>query len=76
MKILEIGLLTDENINPAVKNAIRAFGFDVFDVLENNLGGSDGEYLLSIAHQLGRVIVTHDSDFEHLQLPKEILLQE
>lgn len=63
MKLPEFGLLTDENINPIVAAELRAMGFDVFDVCENGLFGSEDTVLLSRARADGRVVVTHDSDF-------------
>lgn len=63
MKLLEIPLLTDENIDPEVVEALRFHGFDVFDVVENGLGGSEDEWLLDLAFQQNRAVVTHDSDY-------------
>ncbi len=63
MKITDLPLLTDENIDPDVTSYLRSQGFDVFDVLENNLMGTDDEQLLELAHSQGRAVLTHDSDF-------------
>ncbi len=70
MKLPEFGLLTDENINPIVAAELRAMGFDVFDVCENGLFGSEDTVLLSRARADGRVVVTHDSDFGTLAVAR------
>lgn len=48
MKLTEIPFLTDENIDPQVVVRLRSEGFDVFDVLENGLTGTDDEQLLGL----------------------------
>lgn len=63
MKFRDCRLLTDENIHTQVVAHLRAVGFDVKDVREENwLGRSDFD-LLAIAVAERRVVVTHDSDF-------------
>ncbi len=63
MKLQQFSLLTDENIHPVVVAELRAIGFDVFDVCEHSLFGTDDPTLLDLARSSGRVVVTHDSDF-------------
>lgn len=63
MKLTEIPLLTDENIDPEVVAALRFHGFDVFDVVENGLGGYEDEWLLDLAYRQNRAVITHDSDY-------------
>ena len=68
MKITELPLLTDENIDPEVVVYLRSEGFDVVDVLESGWAGMDDEQILDIAHDQGRAVVTHDSDFGTLAI--------
>ena len=63
MKLINYGFLTDENINPIIVQALRTRGCDVFDVVEQRLNGNDDAFLLTLATQLNRVVLTHDSDF-------------
>jgi predicted nuclease of predicted toxin-antitoxin system len=68
MKIRDFGLLTDENLDPAVVLWLRQAGFDVFDVCEQGLQGSSDLALLQLAVTQNRLIVTHDSDFGTLAI--------
>ena len=63
MKLVNYAFLTDENINPIIVQALRQRGCDVFDVVEQRLNGNDDAFLLTLATQLNRVVLTHDSDF-------------
>jgi predicted nuclease of predicted toxin-antitoxin system len=63
MKLKELLLLTDENIDPEFLHYLRVQGFDVFDVKENGLSGSMDDVLLALAFDQNRIIVTLDSDF-------------
>ncbi len=66
MKIAEFGLLTDENIDPAVVRFLRAAAFDVADVCEQHWQGRPDADLLASAFAEQRVVVTHDADFGRL----------
>jgi predicted nuclease of predicted toxin-antitoxin system len=63
MMLRDFGLLTDENIDPLTVQFLRELGFDVLDVNEQGWAGHKDSDLLYIAHQQGRVVITHDSDF-------------
>jgi predicted nuclease of predicted toxin-antitoxin system len=63
VKLAEFGLLTDENIDPAVVAWLKQSGFDVFDVCEQGLQGATDVQLLKTAVANHRLIVTHDKDF-------------
>lgn len=63
MKLKELQLLTDENIDPEFLHYLRMHGFDVFDVKANSLSGSMDDVLLALAFEQNRIIVTLDSDF-------------
>lgn len=63
MRLSEIPLLTDENIDPEVVHFLRNQDFDVFDIVGNGLSGYDDEYILDLANRQNRVVLTHDSDF-------------
>lgn len=66
MNLRDFGLLTDENIHPAVSSFLRSEGFDVLDAKEEGLIGTDDSELLRLAWGQQRVVVTHDRDFGEL----------
>lgn len=68
MKLIDFGLLTDENIDEQIVLFLRNQGFQVKDVKEENLIGSDDVTLLRLAMAENRIIVTHDSDFGTLAI--------
>jgi predicted nuclease of predicted toxin-antitoxin system len=68
MRLRDCGLLTDENIDPAVVAGLRQLGLDVWDVCESGWQGRSDVELLRRAFQERRVIVTHDSDFGTLAI--------
>ena len=62
MKLINYTFLTDENINPIIVQSLRERGCDVFDVKEQGLQGNTDTFLLSLATEQNRVVLTHDSD--------------
>lgn len=68
MRIIDFGLLTDENIDAQIVVFLRSQNFDVRDVKEDGLVGSEDTGLLRLAVTENRVVVTHDSDFGTLAL--------
>jgi predicted nuclease of predicted toxin-antitoxin system len=68
VKLRDIPLLTDENIDPDVVTHLRHLGFDVLDVVERGLQGSADLDLMRLATSLGRAVVTHDADFGMLAI--------
>ncbi len=68
MKLRQFPLMTDENVDPDVVAGLRRMGFDVIDVVESHRVGASDVELLRWATSLGRVIVTHDSDFGTLAI--------
>jgi len=63
MKLQELQLFTDENIDTEFLDYLRSKGFNVFDIKENNLSGSMDDVLLALSYEQNRVIITLDSDF-------------
>ena len=63
MKLRELQLFTDENIDTEFLYNLRIQGFDVFDVKESGLSGSMDDVLLALAFEQNRIIITLDSDF-------------
>lgn len=59
----DIKYYLDEHIPRALAEALRRRGVDVVTVQELDLMGATDEEHLANANQLGRVIVTQDSDF-------------
>ncbi|GEM_PF-229568 len=68
MKPLEFPLLADENIHPAVVEALRGRGLDVVTVADVGLVGHGDREVLASAHAGGRAVLTHDSDFGTLAI--------
>ena len=63
MKLLNYAFLTNENINPIIVQSLRERGCDVFDVVEQRLNGNSDSFLLTLATNQNRIVLTHDSDF-------------
>lgn len=59
----------DENVDPALAEALRRRGIDVTTSAESGLNGYSDREQVEFAGTQGRVVVTHDSDF--LRLAKE-----
>ena len=53
----------DENVNPAIAEALRQQGIDVTTTIEAGLRGADDQAHIAYAWHERRVIVTHDDDF-------------
>jgi len=58
--------LTDENIAKHTLWSLRSVGFQVKDVKEENLEGSKDLFLVQLANEDNRIIITLDSDFAKL----------
>ncbi len=67
-----LNLLTDENVSPRVVAFLREKGCDVIDVKEKGWHGADDKFLMSIALQEKRFILTHDRDFGTLAIHEGI----
>jgi predicted nuclease of predicted toxin-antitoxin system len=65
---LDFPLLADENIQPQVVEALRTLGRDVVSCREIGLVSVPDDAILRYAHDHGRVVLTHDSDFGQLAL--------
>jgi predicted nuclease of predicted toxin-antitoxin system len=60
---VSIRFYLDEHINPAITEGLRRRGVDVLTVqADDRLGAADAE-ILSRAAELGRVVVTSDTDY-------------
>ena len=68
MNPLNFPLLADENIHPEVVKELRDQGMDVESVAEAGLLGQGDLTILRYAQRVGRVVLTHDSDFGRLVL--------
>ena len=58
-------LIADEGVDKPVVDALRLSGFDVLYILELNQGARD-EFILSLANQEQRILLTQDKDFGEL----------
>ncbi len=63
MNLRDFALLTDENISPSVVSFLRTNEFDVLDVKESGLIGTNDVDLIRLSFEKERVLVTHDQDF-------------
>ncbi|MDI6654656.1 MAG: DUF5615 family PIN-like protein [Candidatus Hydrothermarchaeota archaeon] len=56
----------DENISHFTKKHLKTLGFDVKDIYDYDLGGSEDEEIVRKAIEEGRVIITLDTDFSNI----------
>lgn len=63
MKLRDFSLFTDQNLHADVVAFLRSEGFDVCDVNESGWAGETDTILFHRAANMGRAVVTHDSDF-------------
>lgn len=68
MKALGYPLLTDENVQPLVVDALRHQGKQVRTVWEEGLDGCDDAGILRHAHERAWVVLTQDRDFGRLSI--------
>lgn len=68
MNLFDFPLLADENIHPDVIQYLREQGYDVISVYEAGLVGNPDTAVLRAAHQSGRIVISHDSDFGTITL--------
>jgi predicted nuclease of predicted toxin-antitoxin system len=62
----EVRYYFDEHVAASIANGLRRRGVDVLTVPQTRTMGDDDPDQLALAHKLGRVFFTHDSD--HLNL--------
>lgn len=68
MKPLGFPLLADENIQRDVILELIEQGKDICSIYDEDLTGASDLEVLRRAHSLGRVLLTHDSDFGALAI--------
>jgi predicted nuclease of predicted toxin-antitoxin system len=68
VRLLDLPLLADENIDPGVVAILRDRGHSVETVGDIALGGATDRQVLRAAHESGRVVITHDADFGALAI--------
>lgn len=68
VKALDFPLLADENVHPDVIAFLRETGLDVDSIAEQGKFGLPDTQVLEQATEVGRVVLTHDSDFGGLAL--------
>lgn len=68
MKLSQHSFLADENIHPNVTAYLRERGCDVATAAEISTPGAQDHQLLALAHDSGRIVLTHDSDFGRLAI--------
>ncbi len=71
MKLTELSILADENIQPAVIAFLREQGSDVFSFPEQGQFGLSDADILRFAVETNRIVLTHDSDFGGLVILNE-----
>ncbi|GAB4463484.1 MAG: hypothetical protein Kow0031_41490 [Anaerolineae bacterium] len=72
MRLVEFPLLADENIHPEVTAHLKQSGVSVVTVWDEQLNGQSDVDILRRAHESGRVVLTHDSDFGTLAIAQEV----
>ena len=71
MNLFAYPFLADENIHPGVVAQMKSQGLDVWSVNEEGLIGQVDTAVLQSAHESGRVVLTHDSDFGALAIARQ-----
>ncbi|MBE7468222.1 MAG: hypothetical protein DPW09_42940 [Anaerolineae bacterium] len=71
MSPLDFPLLADENIHPDVIAFLQQQGKDIQSAVSQGLGGQNDLVVLRRAHETGRAILTHDSDFGTLAIMQD-----
>lgn len=64
--------MADENVSPRVVTFPREKGCDVLDVKEKGWHGSEDKFLIAIAWEEKRFILTHDRDFGTLAIHERV----
>lgn len=68
MKLSAFGVLTNENVHPAVAAFLRGSGLDVVTASEAQLLGAEDAAVLRRATTENRLVLTHDADFGRLTI--------
>ena len=64
--------ISDENIDSEVVSFLRKAGYDVFDIKENNLFGTEDKLILELSLDKERIILSQDSDFGTLVFKEKL----
>jgi len=68
VKLFDLPLFADENIDQEVVAELRNRGHDVLTARESGLAGASDREILEAARSSGRVVMTHDADFGALAI--------
>lgn len=68
MSLLDLALLTDENIHPEVVQGLVEREANVVSAVQIGLAGAGDAAILARAHAERRVVLTHDRDFGTLAI--------
>ena len=71
MNLFSYPFIADENIHPVVVKELRQQEIDISSVVDEGLVGQPDNDILQFAHQSGRVVLTHDSDFGTLSIAQQ-----
>ena len=71
MNLFAYPFLADENIHPDVIAQMISQGLNVSSVAEEGLIGQSDTAVLRLAHEVGRVVLTHDNDFGTLAIARQ-----
>lgn len=71
MNLFSYPFLADENIHPNVVKKLRQQEINISSVIDEGLAGLPDNVILQFAHQSGKVVLTHDSDFGTLSIAQQ-----
>ena len=71
MNLFSYPFIADENIHPVVVKELRQQEINISSVVDQGLVGQPDNDILQFAHQSGRVVLTHDSDFGTLSIAQQ-----
>jgi predicted nuclease of predicted toxin-antitoxin system len=63
---IRVKFKVDENLPTAIRDRLRAAGYDALTVLDQALGGASDDRIARVCADEGRVLVTCDSDFGNI----------
>lgn len=72
MKLTEYSIVCDENIHPVVVDFIRGEVKSVKTTYDLDLLSTDDEKILSAAHIMNSIVLTHDNDFGKIVFTKKV----
>jgi predicted nuclease of predicted toxin-antitoxin system len=72
LRLDELPLFADQNMQKPVVDWMRSVGWDVVAARDEQMATAPDPLVLARAHELGRVLLTHDTDFGELVVRRRL----